>query len=79
MLHCTCALRRHKVRKVLRKRQQRIVEHIPGHSAGLRQHMHRRLGIALGLIVKALALGIDLHAAFHHQRPRDQSALRNGP
>ena len=41
--------------------------------------MHRRFRVALGFVMKAHAQGVDLHRTFHHQGPRNQSALRHGP
>ena len=72
-------LGRHKIRKAACQRQDRLIKHIPGHAAGLGQHLHRRLRVAAGLIMKALAVGIELYAALHHQRPADQCAVRRGP
>ena len=59
--------------------QQRRIEDVPGHAARLREHVHRRLGVALGLGMETDAGGIDLHAALHHHRPAHQRALRYGP
>ena len=62
-----------------RQREQRRIEHVPGDAARLRQHLHRGLGIALGLVVEAPALAVELHAAFHHHGPGHQRALRRDP
>ena len=70
---------RRKSGKVRASASSRVVEHVPGDAARLRQHLHRGLRVATGLVVEAPALGIDLHAAFHHQRPGDQRALRHRP
>ena len=68
-----------KVREVLGKGEQAVVEHIPRRATRLRQHMHCRFGVALGFVMKARTKRIDLHATFHHQGPRDQRALRHSP
>ncbi|MNT59509.1 hypothetical protein D3C72_1970280 [compost metagenome] len=68
-----------KVREAAGQCQDGRVKHVPRHATGLGQHMHRGFGVALGLVMKALAQRVDLDAAFHHQRPRNQRALRNGP
>ena len=78
-VHCTGRLCLTKVRKVLGKSEQAVVEHIPSRATRLRQHMHRRFRVALGFVMKARPKRIDLHAAFHHQGPRDQRALRHSP
>ncbi len=59
--------------------EQGLVEYIPRHAARLRQHLHRGFRITAGFVVKTPAQRIDLHRAFHHQRPRHQRALRHGP
>ena len=68
-LHSTRSLRSHKVWKVLRKVQQWVVEDIPSMALRLIQNLNSSLGVALGFIVKTFTLRIDLHAAFHHERP----------
>ena len=64
------------VGKAAAERERALVEDGPGHAARLRQHLHRGLGVARGLVVEALAARVDLHAAVHHQRPGDEHAVR---
>ena len=78
-MHGTCGLRVTKIGEVLGKGEQGVIKDIPSLAAGLCQHMHGGLGIALGFIMEALSQGIDLHRALHHQGPRNQRALRHRP
>ena len=41
--------------------------------------MHGGFRVALGFVVKACALGIDLHTAFHHHGPAHERTLWNSP
>lgn len=79
VLHGACLLCLYEIRKALRHAQQGIVEHIPDRAAGLGKYLHSGFRVALGLVMKALTVGVDLYATFHHQCPRNQRTLGHGP